>query len=130
MFMPNCGCCLPCTIYVDTFDVDVSGFTQVSGSWSVSGGLLVKTGAGLLVCNTTPADGADDAVIITVDPRATSGNPATSRIVFSYVDSANYGFLEINISSGTDYLRFGWRRSFFGGGGGCYGIDRDGCFFP
>jgi len=104
MTLPNpvCACC-SCTVYSsDTFSSTLDAkWTDESGSWSVSSGALVGTGAGLIYDSTEDPDGVGHDIAISVRYAFTLGGGATNtiRIIVSYLDVDNYLYAEIERNS-------------------------------
>lgn len=99
-FTPCPRCCdESCVIDRDPFDTDLSKWTTFSGSWSVSGGLLTGSGAGLLALN-EPALTEDDGVHWLNHPKLT-GSAGTIRFAVAFTDADNYLWGELAIPGGA-----------------------------
>lgn len=103
-FLPGCACCPGCTIFSDDFSTDRTGtdYTVVSGSWSVSGGVLTTSSAGapLIVSNTSGTHGKGRVIV--------SGKVDTStarfRAIGAYTDSNNYLYADLTINGASSSL--------------------------
>lgn len=101
-FFPGCCGCGPpdCGLASSTFG-DLSGFTQVSGTWSaLSSTAQTSSPSAVLKCDTTHPDGAtaNRTVIATLSATALGDK---ARLVVNYVDADNYLAVEVEFGSGS-----------------------------
>jgi hypothetical protein len=98
-------CCPSCTIFSDDFTADdlATNWTQQAGSWSIGSGVLSTSSSdAILTCNTSYPGGGFHNHVIQVSLKASTGD--RSRIIFSYVDSSNYNFVEVYWNTTSSYV--------------------------
>lgn len=100
----DCGC----SIYSDHFTTDrlATKWDQRSGTWTVAGGVLEVTDAGVIV-TTTAAPVGVDAIHLTVE-FITSDPNGQYRLIFAYVDDDNYWFAQVDLDAETLSI---WERT-------------------
>jgi len=102
---PGCNCCAAgCAVASDDFnrannaDMDpgsTAGWTDYSGTWSISSNKAISTGAGIALCNTAQPDGDVSMIVTAVISHNTSGSAC--RLIAAAVDDANYFYAEYKI---------------------------------
>ncbi|MCK9569758.1 hypothetical protein M0R72_12515 [Candidatus Pacearchaeota archaeon] len=101
----DCHCSQSCTIFFDDFATDdlAANWTEQSGDWSIADGVLSTSSSNaILTCNTTYPGGGFHNHVIQVSLKASTGK--RSRIIFSYVDSSNYNFIEVYWNGTSSYV--------------------------
>lgn len=103
-----CQCCgeSPCTIQADTFDGDLSAFTEIGTPTIDAGAAVLDSGDGLVTTG-EPADYADPVILTVI--AGTADEPATLRLAVAYEDANHYLFGEYAIADGAGTLRLGVR---------------------
>jgi hypothetical protein len=98
IFTPGGGCagsgchCDSCILFTDNFSTNdlATGWSQISGSWSIAGNKL--TGSGLLTCSTVPSPPGFFAHVVTVTITAVTGQHA--QIIFNWSGSG-YNYVDV-----------------------------------
>lgn len=99
MLMGYCCCEQTCLIYQDYFDSDLSGWDQVSGTWSISSGRLTtsSTNAQILIDQShTEAEHILSGVV-------KGAYLDIARFIVAYASSSNYLYAEIRFGSSAIY---------------------------
>lgn len=94
MGIPNACCCggVTCTIISALTAVDVADWTQVSGTWTNSGGSITTSSANALIVHDTPHPQSLSTGTMSVD--ITVAHTGVTRVLFAYLDTNNYIFFE------------------------------------
>jgi hypothetical protein len=103
LMMPA-GLLTSCTIFTDDFSTDRTGtdYTIVSGTPTVSGGVLTTTSTGFLIVENTAGSTGHGHAKADIKVSA-SGN--IIRVVGAYVDSSNYLYMEVTWGGGGSALK-------------------------
>src|SRR4051794_3821802 len=86
-----CGCGDPCAAVATTPFTSLTGCTTVSGSWSITSGSATTSSTNAILTYDTDHP---DVTIMRVEASVTLNNDAEARLLFNYVDSSNYYYLE------------------------------------
>lgn len=102
------SCCATCAIFTDDFATDRTGtdYTIVSGTPTVSSGVLTTGSTGFLIVENTAGTTGHGRVTITGKADTSGG---TFRVIGSYVDSSNYLFGELTINGASSTWKL-WKR--------------------
>lgn len=102
-----CKCCNDeCAICSDNFnradgsDIDTGsacGWTESSGSWSISSNTLVTSSTSAVAKNNTPHPDAISSAVVSADLSGNSGDKP--RILVDFTDTSNYHFAELTIGT-------------------------------
>lgn len=96
MTLPNPCCCGgDCDIYADAFTTDtIDDWEEVSGSWSIAGGILsIEDANAALIADTVHPDGANEPSVVRSDVRFGAALDK-ARLIANYIDVDNYFFCE------------------------------------
>lgn len=104
-FWPCSQCCGPCLRFNDAFNSTLgANWTQVAGSWSVSGGQLeVATSGAMIIEDTVGSDLSGNIQVNCTLP----ADGSIIRIIGGYQDSSNYVYGELEIVSSATKVRVG-----------------------
>jgi len=104
--LPSCSCCVTtvaCTAVTDSFTgTTITGWTQVSGTWSQSGTLTTSSTSAIIINNTSPPVSSGVVQVKVASPDGTTRSKL--RIIGAYTDSSNYLYAELDIEKNSIFL--------------------------
>jgi len=111
-------CCNPPTCIILTDDTTLANYTQVSGTWTKPSTYIQTTSANAIIVHDTAHPDGLSTGAVRIGEVLIPAAGGTFRILFAYLDSSNYLFLEYEVlgppgpTAGVDMLfRMGYRQS-------------------